>query len=174
MGKKIFMFLLTVALIFGQNVTAYAANMTTSGEEVSVPVKFSVNNTSFIITVPTVIMASDSGSEFTITASDINLRPEEYLEIFITKGCNENGSIILERQNVPEGKEIATLKTDVSINGKSIKDNNFRVGYFKDGSNSNENLDGKVTLSGIEINEDTESGDYATTVCFKVELKVGE
>lgn len=170
MGKKIFMVLLTVVFTFSIYNKAYAAELVSNGENVSVPVTYTVENTAFIITVPTVLNPQKTKSYFEITSSKMNLRPDEYIEVFIRQGCDERGKIVLTRQNDTTGTP-ATIETSVSIAGGSIIKNNYRVGYFKDGSECTKNQDGKVTLGALNVTENTKAGDYLGTVTFEVELK---
>ena len=173
MGRKIIMVLLVTVLVFSIRKTVNAANITTDGGSVSVPVTYTVDNTSFIITVPTVINADVKETSFAIGASKINLRPDQCIEVFITEGCDENGKIRLIRQGGNPAADTDYLETTVSIKGKNIKDNAYRVGYFKDSGNSTENLDGAVTLSGLNVTAETKAGVYKTNICFTVELRDG-
>lgn len=168
MGKKILMLILTAVMVFSLKETVHATDINTNGGSATVPVKYTVDNTSFIITVPTVIWADKTETQFEITAKEINIRPDEHLQVFITEGCNSEGKIILDRQGVAQGNE-AQLETTALVGGKIVSANNFRVGHFKD-SSSITNLDGKVTLSGLNVDEKTRAGDYQSTICFKVEL----
>jgi hypothetical protein len=93
--------------------------------------------------------------------------------VFITEGCDKDGKIRLTRQNVAQGVEESYLETTAIIKGKNVKDNSFRVGYFKDGSNSTVNLDGAVTLSPLNVNSETKAGVYRGNICFTVELRDG-
>ena len=45
-----------------------------------------MDNTSFTITIPTVIWAGTSETEFEIAAGNINLRPDEEIQVFIKEG----------------------------------------------------------------------------------------
>lgn len=166
MGRKILMTLIITVMIFALNVKVQAADISENGGKVTVPVTYSVNNTSFIISVPTVIKADTVETSFEITAKEVNLRPEEYIEVFLTEGCDENGRISLKRKGSED-----YLVTTASVGGKNISENNYRVGYFKDGESATRNLDGAVTLSGLNVTRETRSGDYSAGICFVVELR---
>lgn len=172
MGKKILMFILTAVMVFSIKETVHATEINSNGGSATVPVKYTVDNTSFLITIPTVIWADKKETQFEVSAKEINIRPDEHLQVFITEGCDSEGKLILERQGVTEGNE-SHLETTVLVSGRNVADNNYRVGHFKDGS-SVTNLDGKITLSGLNVDENTRAGDYWTTVCFKVELSKDE
>ena len=47
------------------------------------------------------------------------------------------------------------------------------MGYFKDGSDSTKNLDGAVTMSGLNVTASTKAGVYRGNICFTVELRDG-
>ena len=174
MSKKILMVIVTVIMIFTLKGTAYAAELTGDGDSVNVPVRYTVNNTAFVITVPMVITADTKDCYFEISASKMNLRPDEAVVVSIVSGCDIDGAVNLVRQDVATDKPVATLKTMLTVGGKSIVENDYRVGYFRDSINSEINLDGKVTLSGLEINENTEAGDYEGIIRFQVELRPDE
>lgn len=169
MGKKILLLVLSAVFIFSMKVNVNATDINSNGGTASVPVKYTVNNTAFIITVPTVIWAQKEAVVFEVTASEMNLRPDEKIQVFLSEGCNSNSQIVLQRQGASVGTE-SSLETIATVAGKKVSDNNFRVGLFKDSANSTENLDGKVTLSGVNVDRNTKAGDYQTTVQFKVEL----
>lgn len=173
MGRKILMILLIAVMVFSINKTVQAGNITTDGGSISVPVTYTVNNSAFVITVPTTINADVKETSFSIGASKVNIRPDQCIEVFITEGCDKDGKIRLTRQNVAQGVEESYLETTASIKGKNVKDNSFRVGYFKDGSNSTVNLDGAVTLSPLNVNSETKAGVYRGNICFTVELRDG-
>lgn len=168
MGKKILMFVLTAIMVFTLKETVHAADINTNGGTATVPVRYTVDNTAFVITVPTVIWADKSDTQFEVLAKEINIRPDEHLQVFISEGCNSEGKIVLDRQGVEPGNE-AQIEVTATVGGGNIAANNFRVGHFKD-STSLTNLDGKVTLSGLTVNDNTKSGDYQSRICFKVEL----
>lgn len=173
MGRKILMVLLITMLVFSFNKTVQAGNITTDGGSISVPVTYTVENTSFVITVPTTINADVKETSFAIGASKVNIKPEQYIEVFITEGCDKDGKVKLMRQNEAPGTEVSYLESTLSIKGKNIKDNSFRVGYFKDGSDSTKNLDGAVTMSGLNVTASTKAGVYRGNICFTVELRDG-
>ena len=95
MGKKIIMILLSAVFIFTMSEQVRAAEISTNGGSVSVPVRYTVDNTAFTITIPTVIWAGTSETEFEITAGNINLRPDEEIQVFIKEGCDEQSKIKL-------------------------------------------------------------------------------
>lgn len=169
MGKKIFTIVLATVFMFTIRQNVFAANITTNGGTAKVPVKYTANNTAFIITVPTVIQAKDVETQFEITSSEMNLRPDQQIQVYISEGCDTNGKIILNRQGATTATA-ATLETTATVAGRSVASNNFRVGLFKDSSTSTTNLDGKVTLSKLNVTKNTRAGDYLATICFKVEL----
>ena len=55
MGKKIIMILLSAVFIFTMSEQVRAAEISTNGGSVSVPVRYTVDNTAFTIKIPTVI-----------------------------------------------------------------------------------------------------------------------
>lgn len=171
MGKKIIMGILAAIFTMVMGETVYAANMNTDGQTAKVPVRYTVNNTSFVITVPAVIAPGAEGESFEIGAASMNLRPEQFIEVSVSSGCTENGTVTLKRQNVPDGKPVATLDTVFSVGGKNIGANGYLVGRFEDGADSKVNRLGAVSMSALKVNENTEAGDYMTTVEFKVRLK---
>lgn len=167
MGKKIIMILLSAVFIFTMSEQVRAAEISTNGGSVSVPVRYTVDNTAFTITIPTVIWAGTSETEFEIAAGNINLRPDEEIQVFIKEGCDEQSKIKLLRQGDTQNDSV--LETSVTVNETSLSDNNYRVGRFVDKSGTT-NLDGKVTLSPLNIDKDTKAGDYLATVVFEVKL----
>lgn len=171
MNKKILMGILAVIFIMVTGETVYAANMNADGQTAQVPVTYTVSNTSFVITIPAVIAPGTEGTSFEIGASNMNLRPEEYIEVSVSSGCAEDGTVTLKRQNVPEGKPVATLSTVFSVGGQNIGSNGFLVGRFEDGADSRVNRLGTVAMSALNVDGNTEAGDYMTTVEFKVKLK---
>ncbi|MBD5157288.1 MAG: hypothetical protein HDT13_06615 [Butyrivibrio sp.] len=171
MNKKILMGILTAVFIMVMGETVYAANMNADGQTAQVPVTYTVSNTSFVITIPAVIAPGAEGTSFEIGASGMNLRPEEYIEVSVSSGCAGDGTVTLKRQNVPEGKPVATLSTVFSVGGQNIGANGFLVGRFEDGADSRVNRLGAVSMSALNVDENTEAGDYMTTVEFKVKLK---
>ncbi len=170
MKKGILILILTFLFMGMLTEKVSAQTLSESGESTSVPVVYTVDNTAFIITIPAVITADFTETTFEVGAEYVNLRPDEYLEVKITSGSDQDGVVTLQRQNVPEGKDIATLKTTLSVEGSNIGENNNVVGFFQDSSDSQKNLKGKVALSPLEINEETESGDYLAILQFTVEL----
>lgn len=166
MGKKIL--LVVMILVFGFSFTesVKAGELKSDGDNLSVPVKYTVDNAAFTITVPTVIVADTQDVKFLVQASNINIRPDKKLEVFISEGCDDNGVIRLNRLGDSDNNY---LETKVTIAGKSVADNNKRVALFKDLSGTT-NIDGEVTLSGLDINENTKAGDYLATIVFKVEM----
>lgn len=170
MGKKIFMVLLTMLMVFSTSVGVNAAELSSDGASVNVPVKYTVDNTEFVIRIPAEISPDMIDREFSITADRMNLRPDESVIVSVTGGCDENGVVILKRQGDNSDKP-SILTTSLMINGVSIADNNNIVAMFRDGDNSTENLLGNVKMSALVIDENTKSGDYIGTVEFKVELR---
>ncbi|MCM1307061.1 MAG: hypothetical protein NC223_00515 [Butyrivibrio sp.] len=171
MGKKILMGILAAIFIMVTGEKVYAANLNADGQTASVPVKYTVNSTAFVITLPAVISPGAEGASFEIGASEMNLRPEQYIEVSVSSGCGEDGTVTLKRQNVPEGKPVASLSTVFSVGGQNIGANGFLVGSFEDGADSRKNLLGAVSMSALKVDAATEAGDYMTTVEFKVKLK---
>lgn len=171
MGKKILTGLLALFFVLTISQQVDAAEINTDGGSVSVPVTYTADTTAFVITIPAVISPSEKESSFNVGASYMNLRPEQYIEVSVSKGCKTGGVVTLERQNVAEGKPAATLDTVFSVGGETIDGNGYLVGYFKDGSESRVNILGDVTMSALNVTEDTEAGDYRTTLEFTVALK---
>lgn len=170
MGKKIFMILLTMLMVFSTSIGVNAAELSSDGASANVPVKYTVDNTEFIIRIPAELSPDTEDVEFSITADRMNLRPDESVVVFVTGGCNDNGQVILSRQGDSSDKP-ATLITTLMVNGASISGNNNIVAMFRDGDNSTENLLGNVKMSALVIDENTRAGDYIGIVEFKVELR---
>lgn len=170
MVKKIFMGIMVLLFIFTSVVKTDAAELTKDGQTANVPVRYTVDNTEFIIAVPAVIAADPYGTQFLVRASNVNLRPDQHLEVKITKGSGKDGEVVLERQNVPFGKPVASLVTNMSISGKGIDQNGNVVGYFEDSINSDQNITGEVRLSPLLVTDQTEAGDYEAIVEFTVTL----
>ena len=170
MVKRILTGVLALVLIMSISEAAYGATLTYNGGRASVPVTYTVDNSSFEIIVPAVITPSTVENSFLIGADKLNIRPDEYVEVTVVSGCDDKGTVTLQRQNVPAGKETATLKTTFSTSGKSISETNYVVGHFEDGS-SIVNSTGAVTMSAINVDESTQAGDYLATVEFRVDLK---
>ena len=171
MGKKILTGLLAVLFIFTISQRVDAAEINTDGGSASVPVTYTAATTAFVITVPALISPSEEESTFKIGASYMNLRPEQHIEVSVSKGCRAGGIVTLERQNVAEGKPVARLDTVFSVGGMTIDNNGYLVGYFSDSDESCVNLLGAVTMSPLNVTADTEAGDYMTTIEFTVALK---
>lgn len=170
MGKKVLVVLLSILMIFSYSVTVKAATLTSDGESVEVPVKYTVNNTEFLITIPAQITLDSRDISFTVTSQGMNLRPDEMVVVSISKGCNQSGAVELVRQNDRQSTP-STLYTYLTIGGKNIAQNNFEVARFIDGDNSTKNTLGAVVMSAPVINEDTKAGDYCGTLEFSVELR---
>lgn len=171
MIKKMIMGLLAAVFILVTGETVYAANISKDGGSAQVPVTYTVDNTAFVITIPAVIAPGAEGTDFEVGAASMNLRPEQYVEVSISSGCDEDGTVTLKRQNVPVGKPVATLSTVFSVGGKNIGANGYLVGRFEDGADSTSNRLGTVSMSALSVDESTEAGDYMTTIEFKVRLK---
>lgn len=173
MFKKIMVFVLGTIIFFSMSKAVYAADVTisTDGGTVEIPVKYTVDNTSFVITIPAVIAPSTTKSSFLIGAESMNLRPDQSVEVTISSGCNSESVVVLERQNVPEGKQVATLETTLSTQTGKISENGYLVGRFRDGTDSTLNILGSVSMSPLNVTENTESGDYAAGIVFKVQVK---
>lgn len=170
MGKKILVVLLSILMIFSYSVSVNAATLTSDGETVKVPVKYTVNNTEFIITVPAQLMLESRDVSFTITAQEMNLRPDEIVVVSISDGCKEDGSVELVRQNDKQTRP-SILYTYLTVDGENIAQNEYMVAKFMDGDNSTENLIGEVVMSAPVLTEDTKAGDYSGTLEFLVELR---
>ncbi len=171
MIKKIIAVVLTAVMTLVMSEAAYAQNITTDGGSVDVPVRYTVNNTAFVITVPEVITAQVVDTQFSIGASYMNLRPDEYVEVTITSGCDAVGTVELIRQGAELGRNNDSLETTLTANGKVISDNRFVVGYFSDSNDSTINQTGPITMSGLKVNENTQAGDYEALVEFTVTLR---
>lgn len=174
MKKRLLAGVLTVIFVFAMVQQVSANTLSTDGGSTSVPVKYTVDNTAFMITIPAMIQAGTVESEFAISASGVNLRPDEHLEVAISSGCDESGVVKLERQNVPFGKTVASLNTILSVNGKNVAQSGHIVGYFTDSANSNQNLYSPVKLSPLVVNDTTEAGDYQAVLEFTITLKDNE
>lgn len=170
MCKKFFLVLLTVLMVFSTSIGVNAAELNSDGETVSVPVKYTVNNTEFIVRIPAELTPDTQDSEFMVTADRMNLRPDESVIVSITEGCDEDGQVVLTRQG-DISDHPATLTTTLTINEEAISTDNNIVGIFKDGNNSTANLLGAVKMSLPVINENTKAGDYVGTIEFKIELR---
>ncbi|MGN0369139.1 MAG: hypothetical protein ACI4EW_01165 [Butyrivibrio sp.] len=173
MFKKVLVFVLGTIIFFSMSKAVYAADITitTDGGTVEVPVRYTVDNTSFIITIPAVIAPSTTESSFQIGADYMNLRPDQSVEVTVSSGCNSEGVVVLERQNVPNGKPVATLETTLSTRMGRINENGYLVGQFSDGENSTVNTLGSVSMSPLNVTENTEAGDYCAGIVFKVQVK---
>lgn len=171
MGKKILTGLLSLLFVFIISQRVDAAEITADGGSVSVPVTYTADTTAFVITIPAVITPSDVKQSFSIGASYMNLRPEQHIEVRVSKGCAAGGTVTLRRQNVADGKPAATLDTVLSVDGTTIDKNDFLVGYFCDGSESSKNILGDVSMSPLNVTSDTEAGDYTAALEFTVALK---
>ena len=170
MGKKILTVLLTIYLVILASVPISAAVLTGDGESVSVPVKYSVDTTEYIISIPAEITLANTDISFEIKADKMNLRPDEELVVTISSGCNSSGQVILQREG-DKTSNPATLTTTLTAGGTNIAQNNHVVGLFKDSDNSTDNLTGNITMSALKIDSNTKSGDYSTVVEFKVQLR---
>lgn len=170
MGKKILTILLTLYLVLAASVSLDAATLTADGESVKVPVKYSVNNTEYIITIPAEITLDSADTSFEITAEKMNLRPDEEVIVKISSGCDSNGVVTLTRQQSDEANA-PTLSSTLSQNGVNIATNEYIVGKFVDGENSTANTLGAIIMSAPKIDENTKAGDYLGTIQFEVELR---
>ena len=170
MGKKVLVVLLSILMIFSYSVSVKAATLNSDGDSVNVPVKYTVDNTEFLITIPAQLTLASRDVSFTVTSQRMNLRPDESVIVRITKGCNESGGVELVRQNDKQSRP-STLYTYLTINGKNIASNNYEVARFVDGDNSTTNTLGKVVMSAPVVTEDTKAGDYCGTIEFSVELR---
>ena len=171
MGKKILTGLLALLFVFTVSQRVDASEINTDGGSVSVPVTYTAATTAFVITIPAVISPSNDEQSFSIEASYMHLRPEQYIEVSVSSGCGEGGVVTLKRQNVSEEKPTATLDTVLSVGGNTIDKNGYLVGFFCHGSESSVNILGDVTMSPLNVTSDTEAGDYRTTLEFTVALK---
>lgn len=170
MIKKILTGVLALVLIMSISEAAYAANITTDGGTASVPVTYTVDNSAFEIVIPAVIRPSDKDTSFKVEAGMVNIRPDEYIEVSISSGCDSLSKVVMKRQNVPEGKPVSTLETQFCAGGKPIGSNGYIVGHFEDGSSIYNSI-GDISMSAVNVDDNTESGDYLATVEFKVDLK---
>lgn len=171
MSKKIIMCILAMILIFSGVHNVNAKTLSSDGETASVMVKYTADTTAFEIVIPSVICPDSNNSSFVVKASYMNLRPDEYVEVSIADGCKEGGVVSLMRQNVPNGKEVSVLDTILTIDNVTLDKLSYVVGRFEDGTDSAKNLVGDVNIGKLNVNKDTEAGDYAAVVEFKVELK---
>lgn len=170
MGKKILVVLLSILMIFSYSVSVNAATLTSDGESVKIPVKYTVDNTEFLITIPAEITLDSKDINFSVTAQTMNLRPEEIVVVTIASGCDEQGAVKLVRQNDKQTNP-ATLYTYLTIDGKNIAENDYQVALFRDSNNSTSNTLGKVTMSAPVVDENTKAGDYLGNIEFMVELR---
>ena len=69
MGKKILVVLLSILMIFSYSVSVNAATLTSDGESVKIPVKYTVDNTEFLITIPAEITLDSKDINFSVTNS---------------------------------------------------------------------------------------------------------
>ena len=170
MGKKIFGVLLTIFLVFAVTVNVNAETLTKDGDSVSVPVKYTVDNTEYIITIPAEITVGNEGTSFEIKAEKMNLRPDEEVVVKIKEGCDANGNVILKRQQ-SDLENASMLTTGLTQNGVNVAENNFVVGKFVDSNTSMINTLGSISMSAPNIDENTKAGDYIGTILFEVELR---
>lgn len=171
MVKKIIMGILSMVFIMAMGESVHAETLTASGSTAEVPVTYTVSGGEIIVTIPALIVPDTEETNFEVMARSMNLRPDQYVEVNITAGCDENGAVTLERQNVPDGKPVATLSTVFSVGGQSINKNNYLVGSFEDGTDSTINLLGPVSVSALNVDKNTEAGDYKGLVEFTVTIK---
>lgn len=120
MIKRILTGVLALVLIMSVSEAAYAANITTDGGTASVPVTYTVDNSAFEITIPAVIRPSDRATSFKVGAELVNIRPDEYIEVSISSGCDSRSMVVMKRQNVPAGKTVSTLETRFSAGGDKL------------------------------------------------------
>ncbi len=170
MGKKIFGVLLTIFLVFAVTINVNAATLTEDGGSVTVPVRYTVDNTEYIITFPAEITVGNEDTSFEIKAEKMNLRPDEEVVVLIKEGCDPSGNVILKRQQ-SDLENAPILTTSLTQSGISIVDNDFVVGKFIDGADSTVNTMGMVTMSVPVVDENTKAGDYIGTLQFEVELR---
>ena len=131
-------------------------------------------SSSFSVTIPLVVPLSETDTEFSILSKEMNIRPDETVYVSITDGITDEDDVILYRQNVPNGKDVATLSTylyryDDDHNKLDITNENNVIAKFRDSAASTTNLFGSTYATGLNILADTESGDYLGTVTFKIE-----
>ncbi|MGN0373862.1 MAG: hypothetical protein ACI4EN_00050 [Butyrivibrio sp.] len=170
MKKMILTILLSIFFIFGISMRVDADTLDADGETARVPVKYTVDNTEFVICIPGEIAADTDSSAFIITADKMNLRPDEEVIVRISQGCDEEGRITLVRQNDSSGNP-AQLTTVLTTGDKNIAENNYIVGYFKDSDDSTKNTVGYINMSGLKTDEYTKAGDYLAVIEFQVELR---
>lgn len=170
MGKKILCVLLTILLVMTIRTTVNAETLTKDGDSVEVPVKYTVDNTEFIITIPEEITVGNEETSFCISADKMNLRPDEEVIVKIVEGCDVNGDVVLVRQQ-ENMQNAPVLTTRFTQNGKSISENDYIVGKFIDSDDSKTNILGAVSMSPPVVDENTKAGDYIGTIQFEVELR---
>lgn len=170
MGKKILTVLLTILLVFTSNIVVNAANLNTDGATTQVPVKYTANTTAFIITIPAQLSPTNKSNTFQVTSTNMNLRPDEEIVVTISSGCSSSGEVVLNRVG-DKTSSPAKLTTILTAGGKNIAQNNYTVGLFKDSDTSTKNLIGNITMSGLNVDNNTKAGDYSTVVEFKVQLR---
>ena len=170
MGKKILCILLTILLVMTLRTTINAGSLTKDGDSVSVPVKYTVDNTEFIITIPAEITVGNVETSFEITAEKMNLRPDEEVIVKIVDGCDANGEVTLVRQQ-EDMENAPVLTTKFTQNTKSIAENDYVVGKFVDSADGKVNVLGAVSMSPPVVDENTKAGDYIGTIQFEVELR---
>lgn len=170
MGKRILTALLTILLVFSSSMVVNATTLSSDGATTQVPVKYTVNNTAFVINIPSELTPDTELKSFTITAESMNLRPDEELVVKISSGCNEYGQVILTREG-DKTSNPATLYTLLVCNGMNIARGDYLVGLFRDSDDSTHNIAGKVNMSALKVESDTKAGDYSAVVEFKVEIR---
>ena len=170
MGKNILCVLLTVLLVMAFRITIKAATLTKDGDSVEVPVKYTVDNTEYIITIPAEITVGNEETSFMVTAEKMNLRPDEEVIVKIVSGCNDNGEVTLTRQQ-EDLENAPVLTTKFTQNTISIAANDYVVARFVDSADSKVNTLGAVSMSVPVVDENTKAGDYIGTIQFEVELR---
>ena len=85
MGKKVLVVLLSILMIFSYSVSVKAATLNSDGDTVEVPVKYTVDNTEFLITIPAQLTLDSRDVSFSVTSQNMNLRPDETVIVSITK-----------------------------------------------------------------------------------------
>ena len=154
--KKLFSFILTVALMATMSVTAFAAN-TTGG---STEVKFNVDPT-YTVTIPATVelnKVADNGAvtyenDYTLTAqAGVRLKKGEYIEVTVASDFE---------MTTQEG---ATLAYAITADGNAVANNDVVAEFDTD------KLEQTATIH-IAANDPDYAGEYKDTVTFTLEVK---
>ena len=158
--KKLFSFILTVALMATMSVTAFATDVTTNGGTGFTNVYFSVDPT-YTITIPAKVELQKIDTDGIITYENdytiganagVRLKKNEYIEVTVASDFE---------MTTTEG---ATLAYAITAGGNAVA-NNGVVATFGTDKNA------QSTTIHIAANDPDYAGEYKDTVTFTVSVK---